>query len=139
MFIVHYKVKFVDGWNFRLWRLNKIDSEIEMKELGRSPQNTHNKRLLIRTSHVCQRLRAAGRNQQVEEYKHTHTRNANQNILKVAFHKVYFIHSRIVFSMARTSKVENNSASSIQCFVFVAVKLMQQKLILMQIKRSLVQ
>ena len=44
-----------------------------MKELGRSPQNTHNKRSLIRTSHVCQRRRAAGRNQQVEEYKHTHT------------------------------------------------------------------
>ena len=44
-----------------------------MKELGRSSQNTHNKRSLIRTSHVCQRRRAAGRNQQVEVYKHTHT------------------------------------------------------------------
>ena len=51
-----------------------IDSEIEMKELGRKhPANTHNKRSLIRTSHVCHRRRAAGRNQQVEEYKHTHT------------------------------------------------------------------
>ena len=36
-----------------------------MKELGR-------------TSHVCQRRRAAERNQQVEEYKHTHTHNIYQ-------------------------------------------------------------
>ena len=36
-----------------------------------TPNNTHV--LLIRTSHVCHRPRAAGRNQQVEEYKHTHT------------------------------------------------------------------
>ena len=51
-----------------------IDSEIEMKGLGRKhPANTHNKRSLIRISHVCHRRRAAGRNQQVEEYKHTHT------------------------------------------------------------------
>ena len=51
-----------------------IDSEIEMKGLGRKhPGNTYNKRLLIRTSHVCHRRRAAGRNQQVEEYKHTQT------------------------------------------------------------------
>ena len=35
-----------------------------------TPNNTHV--LLIRTSHVCHRPRAAGRNQQVEEYKHTH-------------------------------------------------------------------
>ena len=53
-----------------------IDSEIEMKELGRKhPANTHNKRSLIRTSHVCHRHRAAGRNQQVEEYKDTYTRS----------------------------------------------------------------
>ena len=51
-----------------------IDSEIGMKELARKhPANAHNKRLLIRTSQVCHRRRAAGRNQQVEEYKHTHT------------------------------------------------------------------
>ena len=51
-----------------------IDSEIGYKELGRNhPTNTHNKRLLIRTSHTCHRRGAAGRNQQVEEYKHTHT------------------------------------------------------------------
>ena len=53
-------------------------SDTVMMELGITQSNdTHNKRLLIRTSHVCQRLRAAGRNQQVEEYKHTHT-DANQ-------------------------------------------------------------
>ena len=34
--------------------------------------NTHNKRLLIRTSQVCHRRLAVGRSQQVEEYKHTH-------------------------------------------------------------------
>ena len=45
-----------------------------MKGLGRKhPANTHNKRSLIRSSHVCDRRRAAGRNQQVKEYKHTHT------------------------------------------------------------------
>ena len=54
-----------------------IDSEIEMKELGRKhPTNTHSKRSLIRTSHVCHRRRAAGRNHQAEEYKHTHTTKA---------------------------------------------------------------
>ena len=51
-----------------------IDSEIEMKGLGRKhPANIHNKRSLVRTSHVCHRRRAAGRNKQVEKYKHTHT------------------------------------------------------------------
>ena len=44
-----------------------------MKELGRRYQNTHNKRSLIRTSHICQRRRGAGRNQQMDEYKHTNT------------------------------------------------------------------
>ena len=54
-----------------------IDSEIEMNGLGRKhPANTHNKRSLIQTAHVCHRRRAAGRNRQVEGYKHTyiHTR-----------------------------------------------------------------
>ena len=52
-----------------------IDSKIEMKELGRKhPTSAHSKRSLIRTSYVCHRRRAAGRNHQVEEYKHTHTR-----------------------------------------------------------------
>ena len=37
------------------------------------PENAHNKRSLIRTSHVYHRCRAAGRNQQVEKHKHTHT------------------------------------------------------------------
>ena len=51
-----------------------IDSEIQMKQLGRMHRtNTHNKRSLIRTSHVSHRRHAAGRNHQVEEYKHTHT------------------------------------------------------------------
>ena len=51
-----------------------IDSEIEVKQLGRKhPTNTHNKISLIRTSHVCHRRRAAGRNDQVDEYKQTHT------------------------------------------------------------------
>ena len=36
-----------------------------------APSNTRNKRSLIRTSHVYHRRRAARRNQQVEEYKHT--------------------------------------------------------------------
>ena len=61
-----------------------IDSEIEMKELGRKhPTNTHSKRSLIRTSHVCHRRRAAGRNHQVEEYKHTHTHtpSASKSVL----------------------------------------------------------
>ena len=49
-----------------------IDSEIEMKKLGRSPSNTHTKMSLIRTSQVCQGRLAGGRSQQVEEYKHTH-------------------------------------------------------------------
>ena len=43
-----------------------------------APSNTRNKRSLIRTSHVYHRCRAARRNQQVEEYKHTqytHTHN----------------------------------------------------------------
>ena len=41
--------------------------------MAEAPSNTHNKRSLIRTSHLCHRRRAAGRNQQGEEYKHTHT------------------------------------------------------------------
>ena len=49
-------------------------SDTAMMELGITQStDTHNKRSLIQTSHVCQRLRAAGRNQQVEEYKHAHT------------------------------------------------------------------
>ena len=41
--------------------------------MAEAPSNTHNKRSLFRTSHVCHRRHAAGRNQLVEEYKHTHT------------------------------------------------------------------
>ena len=54
-----------------------IDSEIEMKELGKlrdkAPRNTHNKRSMIRTSHVCHRRLVGGRSQQAEEDKHKHT------------------------------------------------------------------
>ena len=49
-------------------------SETKMMELGRKrATNTHNKRSLILTSQVCHRCRAVRRNQQVKEYKHTHT------------------------------------------------------------------
>ena len=41
--------------------------------MAEAPRNTHNKRSLIRTSHVCHRRHSAGRDQVVEEYKHTHT------------------------------------------------------------------
>ena len=41
--------------------------------MAEAPNNTHNKRSLIETSHVCHRLHAAGRSQQVGKYKHTHT------------------------------------------------------------------
>ena len=59
-----------------------IDSEIEMKGLGgKHPANTHNKKSLILTSHVCQRRRAAGRNQQVDKFKHAHTRNHQKSLL----------------------------------------------------------
>ena len=60
-----------------------IDSEIEMKGLGRKhTANTHNKASLIRISHVCHRRRVAGRNQQVEGYKHTHTHTQSENVLR---------------------------------------------------------
>ena len=76
-----------------------IDSEIEMKELGRKhPANTHNKRSLIRTSHVCHRRRAAGRNQQVEEYKHTHTHN---NIILMRDFNIDFENKRARFDEVR--------------------------------------
>ena len=64
-----------------------IDSEIEMKELGKlrdkAPRNTYNKRSLIRTSHVCHRRLVSGRSQQAEEYKHkhTHTHTPMQSLL----------------------------------------------------------
>ena len=45
-----------------------------------APRNTHNKRSLIRTSHVCHRCRVAGRNQQVEEYKHTQTQHTAKKL-----------------------------------------------------------
>ena len=50
-------------------------SDTAMMELGITQStDTHNKTSLIRTSRVCQRHHAAGRNQQVEGYKNTHTR-----------------------------------------------------------------
>ena len=42
--------------------------------------DTHSKRSLIRTSYICQRLRAAGRNQQVEGYTHTRTHEHAVNV-----------------------------------------------------------
>ena len=58
------------------------DSDIEMKGLGtKHPTNTHSKRSLIRTCRVCHRRRAAGRNHQGEEYKHTHTHTHTHIIL----------------------------------------------------------
>ena len=42
-----------------------------------APSNTRNKRSLIRTSHVYHRRRAARRNQQMEEYKHTQYTNTH--------------------------------------------------------------
>ena len=47
-----------------------------MKELGRSTQKMLTTK--DRSSHVYHRCRAAGRNQQVEEHKHTHTRTYKQ-------------------------------------------------------------
>ena len=41
--------------------------------MAEAPNNAHNKRSLIRSSHICQRRREAGRNQQVEEYNHINT------------------------------------------------------------------
>ena len=70
-----------------------IDSEIEMKGLGRKhPANTHNKRLMIRTSHVCDRRRVAGRNQQVEEYTntHTHTHTMAANLVKAEIREKHY-------------------------------------------------
>ena len=46
------------------------------------PDNTHNKRLLIQPSHVCHRRCAAGRSQQVEDYKHTHTQVESKCLFK---------------------------------------------------------
>ena len=53
-------------------------SDTVMMELGITQStDTRNKRSSIRTSHVCQRHRAAGRNQQVEGYKHKHTQQSS--------------------------------------------------------------
>ena len=74
-----------------------IDSEIEMKELGKlrdkAPRNTYNKRSLIRTSHVCHRRLVSGRSQQAEEYKHkhTHTHTPMQSLLN---HGYLFVYTR---------------------------------------------
>ena len=59
-----------------------------MKELGRSPSSTHNKRSLIRTSQVYHRRLAVGRNQQVNEYKHTqtHTEREREREREKPFH-----------------------------------------------------
>ena len=51
------KVQLTCNWQLRyhlVMRWNKIDSKIEMKELGRTTQmNIHSTRSLIRTSHAC--------------------------------------------------------------------------------------
>ena len=63
-----------------------IDSEIEMKGLGgKHPANTHNKKSLILTSHVCQRRRAAGRNQQVDKFKHAHTHVTTKRVFYTGY------------------------------------------------------
>ena len=51
-------------WSIRRWR---------WRNLAEAPSNIHNKRSLIRTTHVCHRRLAVGRSQQVKEYKHPHT------------------------------------------------------------------
>ena len=76
--------------DLRLWRWNMIDSEMEWRNLAEARSNTHNKRSLIRTPHICHRRRAAGRNQQVEEYKNTHTRTyTNVSNWKIKWEKIY--------------------------------------------------
>ena len=69
----HFLSSFSAGWSYAFggetWQIRKW----RWRNLAEVPNNTHNKRLLIRTFHVCHTRRAAGRNQQVEEYKHTHT------------------------------------------------------------------
>ena len=54
--------------------------------MAEAPSNTHNKRSLFRTSHVCHRRHAAGRNQQVEEYKHTHTHTHTHTHARTQIH-----------------------------------------------------
>ena len=73
-YILSFSLQLRAGWNFRLWRLNLIFSDTEMKELGRSTQiNIHNTRSLIRTSQVYLRHLAVGRSLHGGRYKHTHT------------------------------------------------------------------
>ena len=78
-----------------------IDSETEIKGLGRKhTANTHNKTSLIRTSHICHRRRAAGRNQEVEGYKHTHTHVAINSTTKRR--RIQYIETRILGSREDT-------------------------------------
>ena len=85
-----------------------IDLEIEMKQLGRKhPTNTHNKRSLIHTCHVCHRRRAVGRNHQVEQYKYTltrtHTHTHAHTHTHTHTHAHYVIHplTRTMFAIAK--------------------------------------
>ena len=66
--------------------------------MAEAPRNTQNKRSLIRTSHVCHIRRAAGRNQQVEDYKHTntHTHIHTHTHTHTHTHAVYIVIQMVV-------------------------------------------
>ena len=57
--------------------------------MAEAPSNTHNKRWLIRTSHVCHRHLAVGRNQQVEKYKHTQTHESTKIFLRPSLNNIF--------------------------------------------------
>ena len=64
------------SWSFRLWRWNMIDSEIEMKELGRSPQKYSEQKIVDRnlsrmSQTSCSRKKPTGGRVQT----HTHVSN----------------------------------------------------------------
>ena len=76
-----------------------------------SHRNTHNKRSLIPTSRVCHRRHAAGRNQQVEEYKHTDTHHSSNSNIK-------FVHSSIENFLWNPSDFLSDDALSCLRIVF---------------------
>ena len=76
--------------------------------MAESPNNIHNKRSFIQTSQLCHRRRAAGRNQQVEEYKHTHRTAANfipQSHYVLLFSVVILVETLLTFSSLLYIKV----------------------------------
>ena len=65
-------------------------SDTAMMELGITQStDTHNKISLIRTSHVCQRHREAGRNKLVEGYKHTQTHTHTHTHTRTHNHQTF--------------------------------------------------